>query len=266
MSATIWVTLHSCFTEPITGGRFSTAPAALISTGIMASRSVTSMGTVSTIFTFASPPDFRTGSIETGEMEPLRTSRKSRRGDSRQYCVRAVCRLRQRWTAGLDRCVHEWPTAVSERRKGQVSPETRRFCLPPPPQGTFTGAAVADYDRDGWLDIYFCLYIYYQGTDQYKYPLPYYDAENGPPNFMMRNNRDGTFIDVTSESGLDHEQHSLQFLLWWSDYNRDGWPDLYVVNDFGRKNLYRNNGDGTFTDVAPRWSRRRWRGHEHLLV
>ncbi len=61
------------------------------------------------------------------------------------------------------------------------------------PQGTFTGAAVADYDRDGWLDIYFCLYIYYQGTDQYKYPLPYYDAENGPPNFMMRNNRDGTF-------------------------------------------------------------------------
>ena len=40
------------------------------------------------------------------------------------------------------------------------------------------------------------------------------------------------------------------FCCGWSDYNRDGWPDLYVVNDFGRKNLYRNNGDGTFTDVA----------------
>ncbi len=119
------------------------------------------------------------------------------------------------------------------------------------PQGTFTGAAVADYDRDGWLDIYFCLYIYYQGTDQYKYPLPYYDAENGPPNFMMRNNRDGTFRDVTAECGLDRNNTRYSFCCGWSDYNRDGWPDLYVVNDFGRKNLYRNNGDGTFTDVAP---------------
>ena len=119
------------------------------------------------------------------------------------------------------------------------------------PQGTFTGAAAADYDRDGWLDIYFCLYIYYQGTDQYKYPLPYYDAENGPPNFMMRNNRDGTFRDVTAECGLDRNNTRYSFCCGWSDYNRDGWPDLYVVNDFGRKNLYRNNGDGTFTDVAP---------------
>jgi len=119
------------------------------------------------------------------------------------------------------------------------------------PQGTFTGAAVADYDRDGWLDIYFCLYTYYQGTDQYKYPVPYHDAENGPPNFMMRNNRDGTFRDVTKESGLSRNNTRYSFCCGWSDYNQDGWPDLYVVNDFGRKNLYRNNGDGTFTDVAP---------------
>ena len=119
------------------------------------------------------------------------------------------------------------------------------------PQGTFTGAAVADYDRDGWLDIYFCLYIYYQGTDQYKYPLPYYAAENGPPNFLMRNNRDGTFRDATLESGLDQNNRRYSFCCGWSDYNHDGWPDLYVVNDFGRKNLYRNNGDSTFTDVAP---------------
>jgi tetratricopeptide (TPR) repeat protein len=119
------------------------------------------------------------------------------------------------------------------------------------PQGTFTGAAVADYDRDGWLDIYFCLYVYYQGTDQYKYPVPYHDAENGPPNFMMQNNRDGTFRDVTAESGLNQNNTRYSFCCAWSDYNQDGWPDLYVVNDFGRKNLYRNNGDGTFTDVAP---------------
>ncbi|MBV8551677.1 MAG: VCBS repeat-containing protein [Acidobacteriaceae bacterium] len=118
------------------------------------------------------------------------------------------------------------------------------------PQGTFTGASAADYDRDGWLDIYFCLYVYYQGTNQYKYPVPYYDAENGPRNFLMRNNRDGTFRDVTRESGLDQNNTRYSFCCGWSDYNRDGWPDLYVVNDFGRKNLYRNNGDGTFTDVA----------------
>lgn len=119
------------------------------------------------------------------------------------------------------------------------------------PQGTFTGAAVADYDRDGWLDIYFCLYAYYQGTGQYKYPSPYHDAENGPPNFLMRNQRDGTFYDVTARSGLNKNNTRYSFCCGWGDYNRDGWPDLYVVNDFGRKNLYRNNGDGTFTDVAP---------------
>jgi tetratricopeptide (TPR) repeat protein len=119
-----------------------------------------------------------------------------------------------------------------------------------PPQGTFTGAALADYDRDGWLDIYFCLYAYYQGTDQYRYPVPYFDAENGPPNFLMRNNRDYTFRDVTKQSGMGRNNTRFSFCCTWGDSNGDNWPDLYVVNDFGRKNLYRNNGDGTFTDVA----------------
>ncbi len=132
--------------------------------------------------------------------------------------------------------------------KFRRKPDAFRFANAP--QGTFTGAAAADYDRDGWLDIYFCLYIYYQGTEQYKYPVPYHDAENGPPNFMMRNNRDGTFGDITGASGLDQNNTRYSFCCGWNDYNRDGWPDLYVVNDFGRKNLYRNNGDGTFTDVA----------------
>ena len=131
----------------------------------------------------------------------------------------------------------------------RMKPDAFQFTVLP--QGTFTGAAAADYDRDGWLDIYFCLYSYYQGTDQYKYPIPYHDAENGPPNFMMRNNRDGTFRDVTAESGLNQNNTRYSFCCGWSDYNRDGWPDLYVVNDFGRKNLYLNKGDGTFTDIAP---------------
>ncbi len=133
---------------------------------------------------------------------------------------------------------------------GKFRQNADAFQFTTPPEGTFTGAAVADYDRDGWLDIYFCLYSYYQGTGQYKYPSPYHDAENGPPNFMMRNNRDGTFRDVTAESGLNKNNTRYSFCCGWGDYNRDGWPDLYVVNDFGRKNLYRNNGDGTFTDVA----------------
>jgi hypothetical protein len=134
---------------------------------------------------------------------------------------------------------------------GKFRQKSNAFQFATPPQGTFTGAAIADYDGDGWLDIYFCLYVYYQGTDQYKYPSPYYTAENGPPNFMMRNNRDGTFRDVTAATRLNQNNTRYSFCCGWGDINRDGWPDLYVVNDFGRKNLYRNNGNGTFTDIAP---------------
>jgi tetratricopeptide (TPR) repeat protein len=134
--------------------------------------------------------------------------------------------------------------------EGKFRAKPDAFQFENPPRGTFTGAAIADYDRDGWLDIYFCLYAFYQGTDQYRYPMPYYDAENGPPNFMMRNNRDGTFGDVTRQSGLDQNNTRFSFCCTWGDYNGDQWPDLYVVNDFGRKNLYRANGDGTFTNVA----------------
>ena len=143
------------------------------------------------------------------------------------------------------------PMLFLNEGNGKFRQKADAFQFATPPQGTFTGAAVADYDRDGWLDIYFCLYVYYQGTDQYKYPSPYYAAENGPPNFMMRNNRDGTFRDVTAATGLNQNNTRYSFCCGWSDFNRDGWPDLYVVNDFGRKNLYRNNGNGTFTDIAP---------------
>ena len=89
-----------------------------------------------------------------------------------------------------------------------------------------------------------------RAQEQYRYPSPYHDAENGPPNFLLRNNRDGSFRDVTSDCGLNKNNTRYSFCCGWNDYNNDGWADLYVVNDFGRKNLYRNNGDGTFTDVA----------------
>ena len=124
------------------------------------------------------------------------------------------------------------------------------FKFSSPPQGTFTGAAFGDYDRDGKLDLYLCLYSYYEGIGEYRYPSPYYDAQNGPPNFLFHNDGDGTFRDVTAASGMDQGNNRFTFDCHWCDYDGDGWPDLYVVNDFGRNNLYHNNGNGTFTDVA----------------
>ncbi len=55
------------------------------------------------------------------------------------------------------------------------------------PQGSFTGMAAADYNRDGHVDLYLCCYVYFQSEDQYQYPAPYQDAKNGPPNFLFRN-------------------------------------------------------------------------------
>jgi Flp pilus assembly protein TadD/peroxiredoxin len=118
------------------------------------------------------------------------------------------------------------------------------------PEGTFTHAAVADYDRDGRLDIYFCLYSYYVGLDQYHYPAPYFDARNGPPNFLLHNEGDWRFVDRTEAAGLDAENDRYSFACAWGDSSGDGAPDLFVANDFGRSNLYRNDGNGTFTAIS----------------
>jgi tetratricopeptide (TPR) repeat protein/peroxiredoxin len=132
--------------------------------------------------------------------------------------------------------------------KFQLKRDAFRFGQPP--QGTFTHAAIADYDHDGRLDIYFCLYSYYLGLDQYHYPAPYFDARNGPPNFLLHNEGDGTFVDRTAASGLNVENDRYSFACAWGNINGTGGPDLYVANDFGRNNLYRNNGDGTFTAIS----------------
>ncbi len=101
--------------------------------------------------------------------------------------------------------------------------------------------------------MYFCTYIYYQSEDQYTYPVPYHDAQNGPPNFLFRNELtskgEGFFRDVTAAVGLNQNNSRFSFAASWCDFDGNGWPDLYVANDFGRNNLYRNI-DGRFSDIA----------------
>ena len=118
------------------------------------------------------------------------------------------------------------------------------------PQGSFTHAAIADYDGDGRLDIYFCTYMYYLGLDQYHFPIPYYDARNGPPNCLFHNEGGGSFVETTEEAGLNADNDRYSFACAWGHSNANGLPDLFVANDFGSSQLFRNNGDGTFKVVS----------------
>ena len=142
------------------------------------------------------------------------------------------------------------PLLFLNQGNGKFSLKPDAFKFAQPPQGTFTHAALADYDNDGRLDIYFCLYSYYLGLDQYRYPAPYFDARNGPPNFLFHNEGNGAFVDRTEAAGLNVDNDRYSFACAWGDANANGRPDLYVANDFGRNNLYRNNGDGTFVCVS----------------
>ena len=142
------------------------------------------------------------------------------------------------------------PLLFLNQGNGRFAPKPDAFAFAKPPQGTFTHAAVADYDRDGRLDVYFCLYSYYLGLDQYHYPSPYFDARNGPPNFLFRNEGNARFVDRTEAAGLNAENDRFSFACAWGDISGNGGPDLYVANDFGRSNLYRNKGDGTFASVS----------------
>ena len=142
------------------------------------------------------------------------------------------------------------PLLFRNQGDGTFSLKRDAFKFAREPQGTFTHAAVADYDRDGRLDIYFCMYMYYLGLDQYHYPIPYYDARNGPPNCLFHNQGDGTFVERTEEAGLNVDNDRYSFSCAWGDSNSNGLPDLFVANDFGSSQLYRNNGDGTFKVVS----------------
>lgn len=110
------------------------------------------------------------------------------------------------------------------------------------------GGCLGDYDLDGFLDLYVTAYLWPNAASQL--PRPYYDATNGPPNVLYRNLGDGTFADVTPETGLNENNDRFSHACTWGDYDQDGLPDLFVANDFGRKNLYRNLGEGLFRDVT----------------
>lgn len=99
------------------------------------------------------------------------------------------------------------------------------------------GVALIDYDRDGWLDIYFT------NAPSVAMALAGKKARSA----LYRNNRNGTFTDVTENAGVGYPGWAMGAVV--GDYNNDGWPDL-LVTCFGGVVLYRNNGDGTFTNVT----------------
>jgi hypothetical protein len=105
------------------------------------------------------------------------------------------------------------------------------------PESSGAGCAFLDYDNDGWMDIYL---VNSGKANFYNPPQPLRNA-------LYRNNRDGTFTDVTEKAGCAGGGYGMGVAV--GDYNGDGYPDIYVTQ-VGRNILYRNNGDGTFTDVT----------------
>jgi enediyne biosynthesis protein E4 len=107
------------------------------------------------------------------------------------------------------------------------------------PESLGPGCAFLDYDNDGWMDIY----LVNSG------PSIFYKPATPIRNALYKNNRDGTFTDVTEKAGVSGGTFGMGVAV--GDYNNDGYPDLFVTA-YGKPILYRNNGDGTFTDVTER--------------
>jgi enediyne biosynthesis protein E4 len=133
-------------------------------------------------------------------------------------------------------------SGISWRHSNAKSPEKYL------PETTGAGCAFFDYDNDGWMDIYL---VNSGQSDFFSPPAPLRNA-------LYRNNRDGTFTDVTEKAGVGAGGFGQGIAV--GDYDRDGFADLYVTQ-YGRSILFHNNGDGTFTDVtekagvaAPGWA------------
>src|SRR6202162_2774100 len=124
------------------------------------------------------------------------------------------------------------------------SPTSRKYLVETMPGGV----ALLDYNNDGLLDIFFV-----NGgniRDQMATPINFDRRKPAHWNRPYRQNRDGTYPDVTEQAGLAHAGDSNYGMgVAVGDYDNDGFPDIYVTN-FGKNILYHNNGDGTFTDVT----------------
>ena len=105
------------------------------------------------------------------------------------------------------------------------------------PETMGPGCAFLDYDNDGWMDIY----LVNSG------PCDFYKPKKTIRNALYKNNRDGTFTDVTEQAGVAGGTFGMGVAA--ADYDNDGFPDLFVTA-YGRPILYHNNGNGTFTDVS----------------
>src|ERR1700719_3675268 len=124
-----------------------------------------------------------------------------------------------------------------------------------------SGCAFADYDRDRRLDIFVANYI---DLDLATAPVPESGPCNykgvlvacGPPglnggkNILYHNNGDGTFADVSQAAGILNANGTYGLGVLTADFDNDGWPDIYVANDSTASVLYKNLGNGKFTDVA----------------
>jgi hypothetical protein len=125
-----------------------------------------------------------------------------------------------------------------------------------------TGAAFADYDNDGWLDLFVANYVDFKLDNlpefgkgkmcQYR-GIAVQCGPRGLPgagDALYRNNGDGTFTEVSKKAGVSDPLGHYGLGVAWCDFNEDGYVDLYVANDSRPNYLYKNNGDGTFTDVG----------------
>jgi hypothetical protein len=117
--------------------------------------------------------------------------------------------------------------------------------LKPKGDGDFvTVAAAGDYDKDGKLDLYVGRYL----DARKNLPTTLFYTRNGEGNTLLHNDGNFHFTDVTGKAGIN--ETGLTLGVAWGDYDNDGYPDMYVANDFGRNTLLHNNGNGTFADVS----------------
>ena len=125
-----------------------------------------------------------------------------------------------------------------------------------------TGCSFVDYDKDGYLDLFVANYVDFdikktpaKGANQYCTwkGMPVMCGPRGLPggtNILYHNNGDGTFTDVSEKSGVFKPSGYYAFTSLVSDYDNDGWPDIFVSCDSTPNILYHNEGNGTFTDIG----------------